>query len=245
MKIPRLANVNRRHISIAMIVLLVVMLCDVIYQIHMHAKWRRWIPNTLTASGATTQPASTQPAQEKDKGDKSSATQPTTTQATKKPPATAPADKKNPKKPKTPVKIHAAIKARNLFTTPPGKTGHGMTLTGVLGKIAIFQDKSKKQIEIEEGKSDKGIKVKSIEGYKVVIEYKGKEETLKLKDVGGGAASGGPPERDGPSTGPRPPGGPRGIPSKDIPPEIKERMKARMPAMRSRRGPTVTTRESR
>jgi len=159
----------KKRISIVMIVLAAVMLLDVIYQVRMHVKWRQWMPDTLVAETAATQPATAQ----------ATGTQPAGTQ----PAAMQPDKKTKPKRPKKssnkPPAVHAAIKKRDVFSKPK-PTGHGLKLTGVLGTTALFTDRKKKPVAIEEGKSQKGVKVKSINGYAVTIEYKGKTETMKL-----------------------------------------------------------------
>jgi len=213
----KLTTEHKRIFSIVMAVVAVLMLADVVYQITMHVRWRWWIPSTLAAEGPTTQPAATQ----------SAATQPDAKEKEKK---------KKTKKPKPP-EVHAAIKKRNIFTKVKPK-GHGLKLTGVIGSTALFADRKNKTVAIEEGKSGKGVKVKSISGYEVVIEYKGKTETMKLfggKGWGGPPSPGGPPGRPGPprirGIRPSPGPGPSGrrelqqrMMMERLPPEARERM---------------------
>lgn len=97
------------------------------------------------------------------------ATQPTDTQAAES----------DQKKTDGKIELSEAIKKRNIFTKPPDK-GHHLQLTGVLGKTALFKNRGGQVVGIEEGKSGHGIKVKSIDGYTVVIEYEGKDETMRL-----------------------------------------------------------------
>ena len=94
-------------------------------------------------------------------------------------PSTQPADDAKEKKAAKHPEIHAAIRKRNVFTKVK-PTGHGMSLTGVLGGIALFKSRDGKIVGIEEGKSGSGIKVVSIKDYEVTIEHKGKTETMRL-----------------------------------------------------------------
>ncbi len=180
----KLTRTHKRGVAIAAITVAALMLADAAYQIGMHVVWRRWLPETMAGQNPTTQPAGTQPA----------ATQPADTQ---------PADqaKKQKKKPSKPPEIDAAIKKRNIFTKVK-RAGHGMKLTGVIGNIALFA-KGGNTVGVEEGKSEHGIKVVSIKDYEVTIEFKGKQETMKLfsgKESRGGTAP-------GPGRRPQPPAG--------------------------------------
>ena len=106
---------------------------------------------------------------------------------------TQPADEETKKS--KPPKVHAAIKKRNIFIKAPDKKSRP-PLTGVLGKTAMFKVDDK-VVYIEEGKSGHDIKVVSIKGYDVTIEWQEKEEKLNLfteKSGGGG--------RSRPSRGP-------------------------------------------
>ncbi len=135
------------------------LLADATYQTYKHVVWRRWIAGNVAAAAATTttQPAATQPAGSQP------ASQPTSA------PAVA----------KKPPEISAALRKRNLFVAPK-PTGHGLSLTGVLGRIAMFRNREGKPVSIEEGKTEGGVTVKSIDGYEVAIVFQGKPETLKL-----------------------------------------------------------------
>jgi hypothetical protein len=175
----RLTSTHKKGISIAAIAIVTLMLVDAVYQIGVHVAWRRWLPEALAARSPTTQPAQTQPAD----------TQPANTQ---------PADKAKAKKPSKPPEIHAAIKKRNIFTKVKPK-GHGMKLTGVIGRIALFK-KGDQTVGIEEGESGHGIKVVSIKDYEVTIEHEGKSETMKLFSGSSADRGGRPgPDREGPS----------------------------------------------
>ena len=61
-----------------------------------------------------------------------------------------------------------------------------MTLTGVIGRIALFNSRDGGTVGIQEGESEKGVKVVSIRDYEVTIEFKGKKETLNAFAGGGG-----------------------------------------------------------
>jgi hypothetical protein len=141
-------------------------------------------------------------------------------------------------KPLRPPELAAELKKRNIFTAPRPK-GHGLTLTGVIANRAFFATREGGATSIKEGESGNGIKVKSINGYDVVIEYEGKPETLKLAFGGGGG--GGPPAAammasPGPvvaAPGSAPAGArirvapgapPPGVDMSNLPPEIRERM---------------------
>ena len=200
----KLTSGQMKRVSAAMIAITALMLVDGVYQIGIHVRWRRWIPTTPFAQGATTQPASTQPAGTQPTGTQPTGTQPTGTQpASTQPTGTRPAGGKLPvegsknQSPK-PSEVAAAIRNRNIFTEPKPK-GHGLRLTGVIGKVALFQRREGETIGIEEGNSANGITVKSIRDYEVVIEYQGKSETMKLfsESGGGPAASGGGPAVSG------------------------------------------------
>ncbi len=78
-----------------------------------------------------------------------------------------------------PVELAAAIRNRNLFT-PPRPQGHGLALSGVIGNIALFASREGGTVGIKEGESARGVSVKAINQYEVVIEYQGKPETMRL-----------------------------------------------------------------
>jgi hypothetical protein len=143
-------NRYKHQISAGMLALAAILFLDVIYQTQMHIRWRIWLPESLASESATTQP---------------------TTDSAKG------AGKCKP--PSKPGELHASIKKRNIFMEPKPR-GHGLTLTGVLGTFALFNDRGGQTIGIEEGKNGNGITVKSINEYEVTIEYQGKTETLKL-----------------------------------------------------------------
>ena len=195
----KLTSGQMKRVSAAMIAITALMLVDGVYQIGMHVWWRRWIPTTPSAQGATTQPASTQPAGTQPTGTQPASTQPASTQPTGTRPAGGklPVEGSKNQSPK-PSEVAAAIRNRNIFTEPKPK-GHGLRLTGVIGKVALFQRREGETIGIEEGNSANGITVKSIRDYEVVIEYQGKSETMKLfsESGGGPAASGGGPAVSG------------------------------------------------
>jgi len=165
-----LTQAQKRGISIAAVAVAALMLIDTVYQIGMHVRWRQWMPEALAAES----------------GD-APATQPASTQ---------PADGKKEKKPKPP-EVHAAIKKRNIFMKVKGKPSRP-PMTGVFANMAMFKT-GDKVVWIEEGKSGHGIKVVSIKGYDVTVEWQGKTETLNLFTEKGG---GGGPSR--PSRGGRP-----------------------------------------
>lgn len=209
---------KKRHVmSVVAMALVVLMAGDVIYQLAMHIRWRRWMPDTVLAEVAATQPAETQPA-----GTQPADTQPASTQSAK---TTKKAAKKKPPKPYT---VHTDIKKRNIFTKPK-PTGHGMTLTGVIGATAQFKDRGGKTVYIDEGKSAQGVKVTSIKGYEVTIDHKGKTQTMKLFAGGiGSIGSGGGPGRGSKAMrGPPRAGGPpmpRRARIKDLPAAERKRM---------------------
>ncbi|NLX07908.1 MAG: hypothetical protein GXY33_22430 [Phycisphaerae bacterium] len=166
----KLTDRHRRYLAVAVAVVAGLMAVDVVFQIVRHAQWRAFIP--AVSEAATTQPSATQPA----------------TQAAEPTPA--------PAAPPKPIEIAAAIKARNIFAAPPEK-GHGMSLCGVLGNVALFNARGGAVVAIEAGQSANGVTVKSIDGYEVVIEYEGKPETLRLFPPS--------PGQDGPGAPPAPP----------------------------------------
>ncbi len=186
-----LTDPQKRTLALGMLVLAALMLLDTAYQAGMHVTWRRWIPATLAAATASSQPADTQPSTAPATASASTgpATKPTT--------ASKPMRRERPSHPKrrgadkTPP-VHAAIVKRNIMA-PPKPTGHGMSLTGVLGNVALFKTRKGQVICIEAGKSNQGVKVVSIDGYAVTIEYQDKRETLDLF-AGRGRASR-PPRR--------------------------------------------------
>lgn len=68
--------------------------------------------------------------------------------------------------------------------------------------MAFFRTRQGESLTIQEGNSDRGVTVKSINGYEVTIEYEGKPQVMKLFDgkSDGGAPGGSPPmttEREG------------------------------------------------
>jgi hypothetical protein len=85
------------------------------------------------------------------------------------------------------VEVNASLKRRNIFMEPP-PSGHGITLTGVMGKMAIFNNRGGQTFAVEEGKSANGVTVKSITGYEVAIECSGQCETMKLFNQAAGPA---------------------------------------------------------
>jgi hypothetical protein len=166
-----LSTLNRKRVSIAMMAVCGVMATDSVYQVGRHVQWRRWITSISTATAAPTSQPTTQPASQP------AQSQPAT-QAASRPAVERPRPRGGPAK--APVAdIHPILKKRNIFTEPPVK-GHGMRLTGVIGRTALFATRDGKTVGIEEGQSGQGIKVKSIKEYEVVIEYDGKPETMKL-----------------------------------------------------------------
>jgi hypothetical protein len=188
---PKLTAQQTRWFSMAMAGLAVLMLADVFYQAGMHIAWRRWLPSASAAAPAATQPASSQPASSQP------ASQPAS--RSKDGPPSRQAEKTRSSKPH---EVSAAIKRRNVFAPVPAK-GHGMRLTGVLGRLALFQ-KGGRTVGIEEGQSAQGVKVVSIQGYEVTIEYEGKPETMKLFAKGGGGPGEAPMGAGPPGRGPTP-----------------------------------------
>lgn len=85
------------------------------------------------------------------------------------------------------VDVNASLKRRNIFMEPP-PSGHGIALTGVMGKMAIFSNRGGQIFAVEEGKSVNGVTVKSITGYEVAIECSGQCETMKLFNQAAGPA---------------------------------------------------------
>jgi len=158
----KLSGKQSRYVAAGMAAVAGLMAVSLVYQAAMHLVWRSWLKE---ASGvlavATTQPASSQP-------------------------ASSPADAKPGRaKESRPVTIAAAISRRNIFA-PPRPGGHGLTLTGVIGRIALFNSRDGGTVGIQEGESEQGVKVVSIRDYEVTIEFKGKKETLKVFDGSGG-----------------------------------------------------------
>ncbi len=152
-------------------------------------------------------------------------------------PATQPAGKDRAARP---PELAADIRKRNIFTAPKPK-GHGLTLTGVIFDRALFNRREGGTMTLKEGESGGGIKVKSIDGYEVVIEYEGQPQTMRLfSDQGGGPGMppGGPPGGPGPvMAGPpnmpaaiRMEGGsmPTGVDLSNLPPEVREKLESRM-----------------
>ena len=176
-----LTSRRRRGIAIAAAAVAVLMLADVVYQIGVHVAWRRWMPSAEAAEVATTQPAATQPA----------GTQPA---EGGKPGEDGDKAKQEEKKPAKPHELYAAIKKRDVFKQVT-KESHGLQLIGVLGNLALFNKGA-----IAEGESDLGVKVVSIKGYEVTIEYRGKPEVMKLF----GDSPGGPPPSSPSAEGGRP-----------------------------------------
>jgi hypothetical protein len=191
---PKLTVQQTRWVSMALMALAAILLVDAIYQVGMHIVWRQWLPSASAATPAATQPASTQPA-----STQPGSTRPASSQPETRPKEGPPGRQGNADRPPKPHEVSAAIKKRNVFMPVPPK-GHGMRLTGVIGRIALFQ-KGGKTVGIEEGQSAQGIKVVSIRDYDVTIEYDGKPETMKLFS-GAGGGPGGPSMGGGPSGGP-------------------------------------------
>lgn len=226
-----LTEQRRRQLAVGAAAVAVLMLIDVFYQVGMHVCWRRFLPETLGMEVATSQPAGSQPA----------GTQPAGNEKKD--------EKKEPK-----IEIDPIIKKRNVFTPPPSE-GHGMELTGVIADTALFR-RGGESIAIEKGKENNGVKVVEINGYEVVIEFKGKKETLKLFSDTGGPPSGGPerPEGGRRSRGrPGPPGPPaeRGGPSPSAesrpaegPPPPRIEIVGPDGASKSVGGPKITVRPS-
>lgn len=80
----------------------------------------------------------------------------------------------------------------------PKPTGHGLSLTGVLDNVAFFRNREGKDVSIEEGKSGEGgVKVTTIEGTNVTIDYEGKPETMRMFPASPEPPSGGRPESAG------------------------------------------------
>jgi len=215
----KLTSEIKKCITLVMIIVTAVMILDIVYQLHMHIRWRWWMPETLLANPTSTQPADTQPADSQ--------------------PATKPAKKKTPTKS---YAVDPAIKRRNIFAKVKPK-GHGMKLTGVLGTTAVFADQSGKLVAIEQGKSSKGIKVKLINGYQVTIEYKGKTETMTMKMFSGkqgrprpGGRAMPTPSRSRPTVMPGGPHPPSPETLRRLSPSARERILKGRPTRRGRRG---------
>lgn len=203
----KLTTSQRRTASIVALSLTALLGLDLVYQFTVHALWRQWLPTSLAAAVATTQPATTQPAgsqpaDTQPAGTQPAHTQPATTQPTPAKPTEPPKNAKG-KPPSAgkaqPKELHAAIRKRNIFT-PYQVRQHGLALTGVLGNIALFS-KGNETIGIEEGKAEGGVKVVSIQDYQVIIEFEGKTETMELFSGSPGAPPSGPPQRSAPPKG--------------------------------------------
>lgn len=165
------------QLSLALIVVVALLALDGLYQFGKAVQWRWWLSRVAAAAEVTT-------------------TQPTTRSATDTQPTSKPAASAN--KPKKRPEVSAAIKRRNLFAKAQPK-GHGLTLVGVLVDMALLKTRTGQVIGLTEGKSEQGITLKTIDGYEVTIEHKGKTETLKLQTGGaGGGPSMPPPGRPGP-----------------------------------------------
>ncbi len=214
-----LTTVHKQRIALIAFAVATLMLVDCIYQVAMHIRWQVWIPSTLVMDEPTTQTADEESSdkQQADVEGKSSETQagdteasaekPSDTEASAEKPSDAEASgeetKSNGDKPgpsqkakKISALLEAAITKRNIMAKPKPKK---VELIGVLGKIALLKIPGGKTVGIEEGKSAQGIKVISIEGYKVTIEHHGQTETKQLfpdkdKPLAPGAASA--PESD-------------------------------------------------
>ena len=163
----KLTTSQRRTASIVALSLTAFLGLDLVYQFTVHALWRQWLPTSLAAAvattqPATTQPATTQPATTQPAGSQPADTQPAGTQPAHTQPATTqPTPVKTTEPPKNakgkppsagkaqPKELHAAIRKRNIFT-PYQVRKHGLALTGVLGNIALFS-KGNETIGIEEG----------------------------------------------------------------------------------------------
>ena len=209
---------RKRTVSIVALALAAILGLDVIYQFSMHAVWRRWLPSTLATAAATAQPVATQPADTQPADTQPADTQPADTQpATSQPaepPAAAQGETSPPDAPES-RELHAAIRKRNVFA-PYQPRRHGLALTGVLGNIALFS-KGDKTIGIEEGKSEGDVKVVSICGYEVTIEFDGKPETMALFTGSSAAPPSSPPE-PAPQQAEGPPPTEAGLTSQETPP---------------------------
>ncbi len=229
---------QRKAIAVAATAVTALLVLDLCLQISGYLGWRRWATDHAVYAASTSQPAATQPASTQP------ASSPASTQAARGKPDGKPGkpEEKPGKRAAPPKEIDPALKARNLFV-PPKPGGHGLSLTGVLGRMAMFRTRDGKPLTIEEGQSEKGVTVKSIDGYEVVIQFEGRPETMKLFEGGSGGPSmpsmpNGPPPGAGPMSGPMaimaqpPPGGgpvmmPPNIDLSQLPPEIRERIKRR------------------
>ncbi len=109
---------------------------------------------------------------------------------------TQPTEEKKKEAPK-PLELSSSLKKRNIFIEPP-PTGHGLTLAGVMGRMAVFHNRSGQTFTVEEGKSANGVTVKSIHNFEVEIEYQGKSEIMRFSVGGQQPGMMGP----GPSGGP-------------------------------------------
>jgi len=178
----KLSGKQSRYVAAGMAALAGLMVVSLFYQVALHLVWRSWLKEASAVLAVpTTQPASSQPASSQPAGSQPAGSQPAGSQ-----PASAPAGgKQTGRKEPRPVKLAAAISRRNIFA-PPRPTGHGLTLTGVIGRIALFNSRDGGTVGIQEGESEQGVKVVSIRDYEVTIEFKGKKETLKVFDGSGG-----------------------------------------------------------
>ena len=163
---------QRNHqLSLALVVVVALLALDGLYQFGKAIQWRWWLSRVAAAAEVTT-------------------TQPTTRSTTETQPTSKPAASAN--KPKKRPEVSAAIKRRNLFAKAQPK-GHGLTLVGVLVDMALLKTRTGQVIGLTEGKSEQGITLKTIDGYEVTLEYKGKTETLKLQTGGSGGGPSMPP----------------------------------------------------
>ncbi|GMU23577.1 MAG: hypothetical protein AMXMBFR13_36550 [Phycisphaerae bacterium] len=229
-----LTPARRRIIGMSLALLTLLLAADLVHQAAAHQAWGRWIDEKAAPALPTTRPATTQPA----------GTQPADTQPASQPAGQAATPQPRPGKdkqaPRKPIEVSAVIRKRNIFG-PPKVESHGMSLAGVMGKFAIFR-KGGGTVSVEEGKSEGGVTVKSINEYEVTIEYKGKTETMRLFAGGSGpppVPGGGMPTRGeihmgGPSDQPIvvPSGGPGGpgpirIEGRPSPEEIRKLIESR------------------
>lgn len=225
----KLTDRQRRAVALTAAIATILLVADVGNIVRKHIAWRSWVkagvPTTQPASQPSSGPASASPESKPSKSSQS---------------ATRSADSKSARskgKSNRQPEINEALQKRNLFVAakPPG---HGLSLTGVLGRMAMFKSREGKPVTIEVGESSKGITLKAIDGCEVTIEFEGKPETIKLfaggmpdMTVSGGMAM--PPGMAMP-TGPGGPqiiggpGGPGMMPGgmdmSNIPPEIRKQM---------------------
>lgn len=206
-----LTQMQKRRLSVVMIVLSAAMSADAVYQVHKHWTWNRWLDQWAEIETTSDTEAATGEVDKNDDGTGESG-QPEENK------------KEEPPQPK-PHELHATLQKRNVFA-PVHRPHHGLQLTGVIGDTALF---NKGPMKV--GDTKDGAKLVRIEGYVVTIEYQGNEETFKLFD----GQSQGPPSRGGGEPRSRTPGPPAAVGAAEmaIPEDVPPVIRAKIEAMRT------------